>query len=101
MRTAMSKITVLAPDYEAARPALVSLAPRRSAVPPNAVLTLIENGKPNARALLGAIGEELRERLPLSRVEVHSKPSAGKPIEAGEAAAFAARSHFVIAGVGD
>lgn len=64
-------------------------------------LTLIENGKPNARALLGHLADELRGRLRLATVDVHSKPTAGKPIDVDVADMLAARSHLVISGVGD
>lgn len=96
----MATITVLAPDYEAARTKSVELATRRD-VNEGAVLTLIENGKPNAKALLSLVADELRDRLPLVRVDIHSKPSAGKPIDADEAEMLAARSHLVITGLGD
>lgn len=55
----------------------------------------------NARELLGHVADELRSRLPPATVDVHSKPSAGKPIDADVADMLAARSHLVISGVGD
>ena len=97
----MATITVVRPDHDSSVNGL-ALAPRRarsSAEPLH--LTLVENGKPNARTLLGYVADELRSRLPLATVDIHSKPSAGKPIDADVADMLAARSHLVISGVGD
>ena len=97
----MATITVVRPDHDSSVNG-VALAPRRvrsSADPLH--LTLVENGKPNARTLLGYVADELRSRLPLATVDIHSKPSAGKPIDADVADMLAARSHLVISGVGD
>ena len=96
----MAQITVLAPDYEGARTTDIQLAPRAQ-VHDGAVVTVIENGKPNAKRLLSLLAEALQERLPVARIDVHSKPSAGKPIDADEAQMLAARSHLIISGVGD
>lgn len=97
----MAAITVVRPDHvtEVAGVARATRRSRRTAEPLN--VTLIENGKPNARALLGHVAGELRSRLPLAAVDVHSKPAAGKPIDADTADMLAARSHLVISGVGD
>ena len=96
----MSTITVLAPDYEEAPPETASLAPR--AVPTGPVtITIVENGKPNANELLGHIADRLSDRIPVADIDVHSKPSAAKPIDADEAEMLAARSHLVIVGLGD
>ena len=97
----MAAITVVRPDHvsevtgarRAPRPARAGADPLH--------LTLVENGKPNARALLTHVAEELRSRLPLATVDVHSKPAAGEPIDADTADMLAARSHLVISGVGD
>lgn len=97
----MSTITVLSPEYEVDTQA-VSLAPRRRPADGEAwVLTLIDNGKSNAKTLLTMIGERLSDRLPIAEIDIHTKPAAGKPIDADEAEMFAARSHLVISGVGD
>ena len=97
----MATITVVRPDH-VSQVSGVGRAPRqaRSAAEP-LHLTLVENGKPNARRLLGFVADELRSRLPLAGVDVHSKPAAGKPIDADVADMLAARSHLVISGVGD
>ncbi len=96
----MAQITVHRPDVADDRARLTPLA-RRVALTPGAVVTIIENGKPNARALLAKVADGLRARLPIVRVDIHSKPSAALAITADEAKAIAARSHLVITGVGD
>ena len=97
----MATITVFRPDVADTVPETdMARAPRRP-VEDGAVLTIIENGKPKARVLLQYVAEALRARLPVATVEVFSKPSAAKPIEADEAKVMAARSHLVITGVGD
>ena len=97
----MATITVVRPDHDSSVSGM-ALAPRQARSAADSLhLTLVENGKPNARALLGHVADELRSRLPLATVDVHSKPSAGKPIDAEVADMLAARSHLVISGVGD
>lgn len=96
----MSTITVLAPHYESDDAEAVTLATRSVPTEP-VVITLIENSKSNAKALLGYIADGLRNRLPVSDVVVHSKSAAGKPIDADVAETLAARSHLVISGLGD
>ena len=44
---------------------------------------------------------EPRVRNAIARIDVFSKSSAGKPIDAKDAKAIAAGSHLVITGVGD
>lgn len=97
----MSTITILDPTFEIGAVPVSALAPRRGLGTEELTLTLIENGKPNARLLLTMVADGLRTRLPLGIVDVYSKPSAGKPIDADEAEMLAARSHLVISGVGD
>jgi hypothetical protein len=97
----MTKITVYRPDVDDTAPDTdLGLAPRRP-VGDGAVVTIIENGKPNARILLQHVAAAVQRRLPVATVEVFSKPSAAKPIEADEARVMAARAHLVITGVGD
>jgi len=43
----------------------------------------------------------LRDYLPIREIIVHSKSSAGKPIDADEAEMLAARAHLIISGLGD
>lgn len=97
----MATITVYRPDDEGtAAAAPVDLAVR-GRTPERPTLTIIENGKPNARALLRFVAEQVGVRLPLARIDVFSKPTAAKPIDADEARMLAARSHLVISGLGD
>jgi hypothetical protein len=96
----MADIVVLRPDEEPQIAGAVSYAPRTN-VPENAHVILIENGKPRARDLMEFVAAELQERFPIGSVEIFSKPSAGKPIEADEAKEMAARAHLIITGVGD
>jgi hypothetical protein len=76
------------------------LAPRVSS-PSDATLLLICNGKPRARELLTFVGEELQKRLDISTVEIHQKPAASTLLEPELVATLAARSTFVVTGVGD
>ena len=88
----MTAITVLRPD-EQARPTEYIGYANRQEVPEGAHLILIENGKPRARDLLRMLADELEARYPIGSVEVFSKPSASKAIEADEAKEMAARAH--------
>ena len=96
----MAQITVLRPDETAEPASAVAYATRREP-PEDAHLILIENGKPRARDLMQFVAAELQQRYPIATIEVFSKPSAAKPIEAEEAKEMAARAHLVITGVGD
>lgn len=96
----MAQLTVLRPDVPEDAAPVTARAPRSAPARP-AVLTLIENGKPNARALLRLIGAELGARTDLVRVDTVSKPSASRPITADEADGLAAGSDLVITGLGD
>lgn len=96
----MAKITVLRPD-QAAEPAANVAYALRGAIPEDAHLILIANGKPRALDLMQFVAAELKQRLPIASVEVFSKASAGKPIEGDEAKEMAARAHLIITGVGD
>jgi hypothetical protein len=97
----MSTITVLSPEYKAVTTAVSMATRRRPAEGDEWVVTLIDNGKSNANTLLTMLADQLTERLPITRVDIHRKPAAGKPIDRDEAEMFAARSHLVISGVGD
>ena len=96
----MPEIIVYRPDVRAKAVLSVEYA-RRGPVPEGAVLTIIDNGKPKARDLMQFVASELQQRFPITRVDVHSKESAGKPIDRDEAKVIAARSHMVITGLGD
>lgn len=97
----MSTITVLSPMYEEGG-AVAGTALAERTVPTEPVtVTIVENAKPNAKQLLGYIAEGLRDRFAVAEIIVHSKPTAGKPIDAEDAERLAARSHMVISGLGD
>ncbi len=96
----MATITVLRPD-EPPQPAGRIAYAERDRLPSDAHLILIENGKPRARDLMLYVSEGVKQRLPITTVEVFSKPSAAKPIEPDEAKEMVARAHLVITGVGD
>jgi hypothetical protein len=68
---------------------------------PDAVIGLIDNGKPHAAELLEAIGVTLESRGLAGSHFVWRKPTAARPITPSERARMLARAHLVIAGVGD
>lgn len=97
----MAEITVLRPDSSAPRVVAVGLAPRRE-LPARPVVGLVVNGKPLAAELLTVLAQELAKRLGREvDLELLAKPSAAYPILDDEATRLAARSHVVIAGLGD
>ena len=96
-----SSIRIVRPDFVETSEA-ISLARReRSDASDPYVLTLIDNGKPNAKLLLTHAAEELKKRLPLAEVRVHTKQSASAALDAQTAELIAARSRMAISGVGD
>jgi hypothetical protein len=96
------KIQVLDPMFDAVLVPQLALAKRNSYVSSDKIkLTLIENGKPNAKKLLSMIGEGVKLKFPEIDIFIFSKPSAAKPIDADEAQMLAVRSHMVISGLGD
>jgi hypothetical protein len=100
MTESVIELKVLRPDavLVAERSTLVA-APRGPLS--GARLTVIENGKPRARELLGGIASRLVEEFGLRSYEIFSKPSASKVISESEAAAIAASSDVVLTGLGD
>ena len=96
----MGEITVLNPEYEEVDLLHVSMASRGYLSEPVTV-AVIENSKPHAKELLTNVAEGLREYLPVEEIIIHSKSSAGKPIDADEAEMLAARAHLIISGLGD
>lgn len=96
----MSIIMVLSPEYEKVAPEGMRPAERRAVDEP-VVLTLVDNCKPNARAILNYIAAELERLLPIERVDVHAKGTSAAPIDEQTASDLATRSGLVIAGVGD
>jgi hypothetical protein len=96
----MSLIEVLSPARSDEPISSASLAPRVE-LPADAHLTLIANGKPKAIEILQFLAEELRSWLPIGEVELYSKSSAGRPLEAHVAAELASRADLAIAALGD
>lgn len=100
----MMTLTLLRPDWELDERGTGELLPaprlRLPLVEP-VVLGLVDNRKPNANRLMRLVGEELGTRIPISRVEVFSKPASSRPMEPEEATEMAARAHLVLTGVGD
>ena len=97
----MAEITVLRPDTEAPPATTVTLAPREE-LPERPVIGLIANGKPLAKEILTVLAREVAKRLDRDvELELVAKPSAAYPIDDDEAKLLAARSHLVIAGLGD
>ena len=96
----MTRIRVHRPTLPQAETGTTTLAPR-GALPDQAHLTIIDNGKPKGRDLMERIAKELRGLLPIASVDVHSKPSAGAPITEDVATMLAVRSHMIISGLGD
>ncbi len=96
----MAKVQLYRPDLQdAPLPAAVT-APRR--MPPDGFrITLINNGKPKTLQLLTYIAEAFARQYAVRSVEVHSKPSAGSPIDEVTASTISARSDLVITGLGD
>lgn len=96
----MTTIRVYRPTIDTSSAEPLQLAPRGS-LGAAARLLLVDNNKPNARVLLEAIAERLRRLLPITEVEVHTKPSAGAPLDADVTRMLAVRSRLVISGLGD
>ena len=96
----MTTIRVHRPTLDDTTAEPLALAPR-GALGDAVRLLLVDNNKPNARLLLEAIGERLRRMLPIAEVDVHTKPSAGAPLDADVTRMLAVRSHLVISGLGD
>ncbi len=96
----MTTIRVHRPDLAPGDTAPLEMAPREPQ-PSGARLLLVDNGKPNAKALLGHIADRLRDLIDVADVEVHSKPSAAAPLDADVTRMLAVRSRLVISGLGD
>lgn len=97
----MATVDLLVPVLPEEAPAGDLRLAERTPLAPGARLTLIDNGKPKARELMEFIAERLRDRTPLGEVTIVAKGSASRVIDADEAAAIAATSDAVIAGLGD
>lgn len=96
----MTTVRVHRPDLPRGTVSPLELAPRGD-LGSDARLMIIDNRKPGGRVLLEAIAEHVQLELPVVHVEVHSKPSAGAPLDADVTRMLAARSRLVITGLGD
>lgn len=73
----------------------------RQLIPEGFRITLVNNGKPRTLELLTYMAEALAEHFSIRHVELHSKPSAGSPLDDELADRIAAASDLVITGLGD
>lgn len=96
----MTRILVHRPTPDAPSEALTPLA-ERGRHPDGARLLIVDNGKPRGRELMERISARIAERLRVAEIEVMTKASAGKPLDADETRMLAVRSHLVISGLGD
>ena len=98
----MAEITVLRPDTDAPAVAAVTLAAARRASGPAGDRPGRRTASRSPSELLTILAEELGKRLGREvDLELLTKPGAGYPILDDEATQLAARSHLVIAGLGD
>jgi len=96
----MNTIRVYRPTLPEPEVAPLALAPRR--VPTEgARLLIVDNAKPRGRDLMVRIADRIATRLRVAEVDVHTKPSAGAPLDADVTRMLAARSRLVISGLGD
>jgi hypothetical protein len=93
------EIVVHQPTGQGPLPEPFAYASRRS-LDGDARLVLIENGKMNAREVLELVAEGIKAIIPITHVEVVSKPSS-RPLDPAIARAVAERADLVLAGVGD
>lgn len=96
----MTTIRVYRPDLSEPEAPAVTLAGRGS-LDGNVRLLIVDNAKPRARALMTRLAESVAERLRIAEIEVHTKASAGAPLDADVTRMLAARSRLVISGLGD
>lgn len=96
----MSALTVLTPvaGHPAAEARLT--LPARTGLE-GLRLTVIENGKPRAAELLGALAAALQERCGLASVGTFVKPGASQPISDADVARLAAEGDVFLTGLGD
>jgi hypothetical protein len=96
----MSELKVLRPDIDpTVDDVRLELAPRVSLRGKR--LVVIENGKPRAAELLGAVAQGAVDRYGLASMRVFSKPGASQPITADQVAELAADGDVFVTGLGD
>jgi hypothetical protein len=91
---------LLDPTGESERAADTTLAPRLRSVR-GLTVGLLENTKPNASALLSALGRELRRAHGLQATVMYSKSYFGTPAEESLIQRILHNCDFAVAGVGD
>ncbi len=96
----MTRVLVHRPTPETPAEPAAPLA-ARGLHPEGARLLIVDNGKPRGRQLMERIADRIAERLRIAEIEVMTKSSAGKPLDADETRMLAVRSHLVISGLGD
>jgi hypothetical protein len=96
----MTRILVHRPTPDAPSEPVTPFA-ERGRQPDGARLLIVDNGKPRGRQLMERIADRIAERLRVAEIEVMTKASAGKPLDADETRMLAVRSHLVISGLGD
>lgn len=96
----MTTIRVYRPDLPEPEVAPLALAPRGGRRE-DLRLLIVDNAKPRGRALMTRMAERVAGRLGVTDVDVHTKPSAGAPLDADVTRMLAVRSHLVISGLGD
>jgi hypothetical protein len=96
----MSTLTLVRPDHQNDTVHMIKPATRRP-LEADAVVTIIENGKPKARDLMRFMVEEISVELPITEVRVISKSAATVTLSPEQALEIAATSQLVLAGLGD
>jgi hypothetical protein len=96
----MPKLTLVRPDHATAGVSWIAPAPR--SLPDGEVqVTIVDNGKPKARELMGLMVEELGSSFDIASVRIVSKPAATATLTTAQARSIAADSGLVLAGLGD
>ena len=96
----MATIQVYRPVPAAAPEEQIALAKRRP-LAGGARIVLVNNGKPRTTELLTYMTEALNRHFPVASVTIHSKPSAGSPLDNDIADRLAAEADLVLTGLGD
>jgi hypothetical protein len=77
-----------------------SLAPRLATLD-GATVGLLDNGKPNAAALLEEVARQLADRFRLQDVKVFTKDYFGTPVERTQVERIVATCNFAVTAIGD
>ena len=96
----MATIQVYRPVPATAPEATISLA-QRAPLTDAARIILVNNGKPRTTELLTYMADALKCHFPVASVTIHTKPSAGSPLDHAVADQLAAEADLVLTGLGD